>query len=515
MAGAQPVVVSPQAEDVSVAIYRNNDREPGEAMNANWLGGFALVTETRTITIPAGPADVRFEGVAGNIFPQSVILSGLPGLPDEKNYDARVLTPGALLGGALGQQVSIRRTNPVTGEATVEEAIIRAGPDDVVLQTVAGFEAYQCTGLNETIIYNEIPAGLSAKPALSIRTNLPAPVTARVQLSYLASQFDWDANYVVQLDPDGETMSLFAWMTVGNLNSESFEGAELLAVAGEPNREDERSPGVSAPSIRLNCFPKLAPPPPPPPPPPPGTQTCPDGSVILANEACVPAPPPPATMMESADIMVTGSRVAMQARQEDLADLKLYRVPERVTVAASGQKQIAFLTKSEVDVERVHRFRLNGLTWDEERSSASIVLRSQNLKKEGLGEPLPAGNVVIFEPAGGRLELVGEDGVDNIPVGQKLELEVGSSPDVAILQRPLSAVADEDGTRFGEVRYELVVTNAKPFEAQVEIQLGTYGTQSIRKASSRLVDRDGRKTIVVTMPPQSERRFTYTLREVL
>jgi len=34
--------------------------------------------------------------------------------------------------------------------------------------------------------------------------------------------------------------------------------------------------------------------PPPPPPPPPATQTCPDGSVILATEACpVPPPPPP------------------------------------------------------------------------------------------------------------------------------------------------------------------------------------------------------------------------------
>ncbi|MEO7240447.1 MAG: hypothetical protein ABIW16_03525, partial [Sphingomicrobium sp.] len=38
--------------------------------------------------------------------------------------------------------------------------------------------------------------------------------------------------------------------------------------------------------------PEAAPPPPPPPPPPPATQTCPDGSVILATDAC-PAPPPP------------------------------------------------------------------------------------------------------------------------------------------------------------------------------------------------------------------------------
>ncbi|MGI8611432.1 MAG: TonB-dependent receptor, partial [Sphingomicrobium sp.] len=37
-----------------------------------------------------------------------------------------------------------------------------------------------------------------------------------------------------------------------------------------------------------------APPPPPPPPPPPATQTCPDGAVILATDACpLPPPPPP------------------------------------------------------------------------------------------------------------------------------------------------------------------------------------------------------------------------------
>jgi len=40
--------------------------------------------------------------------------------------------------------------------------------------------------------------------------------------------------------------------------------------------------------------PPLPPPPPPPPPPAPPTQTCPDGSVILASDACpVPPPPPP------------------------------------------------------------------------------------------------------------------------------------------------------------------------------------------------------------------------------
>ena len=42
-------------------------------------------------------------------------------------------------------------------------------------------------------------------------------------------------------------------------------------------------------SLLLSLIYNFAPPPPPPPPP---TQTCPDGSVILATDVC-PAPPPP------------------------------------------------------------------------------------------------------------------------------------------------------------------------------------------------------------------------------
>ena len=47
-----------------------------------------------------------------------------------------------------------------------------------------------------------------------------------------------------------------------------------------------------APPKRAPLAPEPVVAPPPPPPPPPATQTCPDGSVILATEAC-PAPPPP------------------------------------------------------------------------------------------------------------------------------------------------------------------------------------------------------------------------------
>jgi len=90
-AGAQTIVSSAGPDRVAVTIYRNPQRPPDEAPNLRWLGGYALVSETRTITLPAGESEVRFEGVAGGILPQSAIVTGFPDGIVERNRDAYLL----------------------------------------------------------------------------------------------------------------------------------------------------------------------------------------------------------------------------------------------------------------------------------------------------------------------------------------------------------------------------------------------------------------------------------------
>ena len=58
------------------------------------------------------------------------------------------------------------------------------------------------------------------------------------------------------------------------------------------------------------------------------------------------APPPPASPV-----------AIMVAQQEELGDLKLYRIPEPVTVAARSQKQVALLHRAGVQVRTVYRMR--------------------------------------------------------------------------------------------------------------------------------------------------------------
>src|SRR3546814_18179222 len=61
------------------------------------------------------------------------------------------------------------------------------------------------------------------------------------------------------------------------------------------------------------------------------------GSLMFQSSSDA-APPPPMAMAKAMDeVAVTAQRRAVQ---EDLGDLKLYRVPMRVNVNAKGQKQV-------------------------------------------------------------------------------------------------------------------------------------------------------------------------------
>jgi len=64
-------------EDISVTIYRAPGRASG-SITLNQLNGFALISEARTVSIPAGESRIRFAGVADGIESASAILTGLP-----------------------------------------------------------------------------------------------------------------------------------------------------------------------------------------------------------------------------------------------------------------------------------------------------------------------------------------------------------------------------------------------------------------------------------------------------
>ena len=482
----QSVVASPAPDSVAVTVYRDPNRDGG-AFNLGWLGGYALVSERRRVTIPAGDSDLRFEGVAGGILPQSAIVSGLDKRIVERNRDARLLSPGTLLDASLGERLHLRRTSRATGAVREEDAIVRATSGGIVIQTAAGIEALRCTGLPETLLAPTVPADLSAKPTLSVRVRSDRPVVADVVLSYLSYNFDWQANYVGTLSADGSRLDLFGWLTLANGDSTSFADAATQAVAGRVNQERVWvSPGEAKP-ITLSCWPSQT------------TSDIPLEMMAISSEeiivtgsrisAMAPPPPPPPPPAAESDKMAT---------QEALGDVKLYRVPENVTIAAKSQKQVALLHQPSVKVASIYRLRLAAT--GAANMMADHMLVTRNRPAEGLGLPLPSGRLVVFAPRGERMILIGEGDVDDRAVGEDVEFRIGQVPGVRAVQREVARSKQA-------VDVELVVTNDLPRLVRVEAELGADGSKISSKA--RLGRRNGRPSWVVTLPANGSATLRY------
>lgn len=493
------VVTSTKPDHVSVTLYSSPYRSSSSrAMDADNPDGYALVTETRTVTLPAGVAVIRFEGVAGNILPESALITGLPDGVEEKNLDASLLSPRSLFDRALGRRVLVRRTDPATGKTMLLQATLKSGVDGAaVLEFASGdYGDLRCSGMPEMLVYDGVPAGLSARPTLSVRTISAKARTVTLTLSYLAGGFDWQANYIVAMKPDGRGADLFAWITLASSDVTSFPDADLQVVAGKPNRDEESDSdedfGPDSSDLSLKCWPMpvydLAAPPPPP-----------------------PSPVPLSVTTVGADIIVTGSRrrealmnavpIAVTAISEQLGDLKLYRFPRRVTVASNSQKQVGMLSKPSIKLTPVYRSWLDGYG----DATTEMLLRGKNVTANGLGIPLPGGRAAIFDTVAGRSLLIGESAIDDKTVGEEFELVLGEPGGV---NAEIDTIKDKDRV----VRYQLTVTNSNPWPIDYEGRFRLGDGKKVRNVTGgKLGTKDGMPIWTVRIPANGTATLSYTI----
>jgi hypothetical protein len=511
-AAARDAVEASAPTELAVTLYRDPNRGAHDAMNRDWPQGFAMITEKRTVTLPPGESTIRFSGVAEGMIAVSAIVTGLRGGTIEKNRNADLLSPAALVDGTLGNRVTVTRTNPATGEAVAEQAVVRTRADGgLVLQTSQGFEAVRCSGLPEALTFDRVPTGLSAQPVYSVDTRDPSGGTYTVELTYLAWGFDWQAHYVATLEEPGRgdevKLRLMSWLTLLNDNGQSFPDAELLVIAGKLNVVSNFQGLADPPDARplaLTCYPI-------------GSTAA--GSPV--DEFMPPPPPPPAPQMrEESAIIVTGSLArradfaasapAMKAVEEALGDLKLYRVPEPVTVSAKSLKQVVFLDQNAVEGRLLYKTSCSPWDNQDEPLPAAMLLATVNDKRHGLGMALPMGGITVFEPTSFGDQLVAEERIRDYAEGQDVELALGTSSQVfAQCERVGGIDPHEVPARWTPIRVTLSNANRNP--ARVRVVLGPAGDWQLRGLSGKRV-KDGEVIVEVTVPGNGRRVVSWEAR---
>jgi len=146
--------------DVAVTIYNNN---------------IALVQDSRTLTVPAGRSRQEFPDVSAQIRPETASLAGSGIAIVEQNFDYDLLSPDKLMEKAVGQMITIVRTNPATGAETREQARVLAANGGIVLQIGGRIEVLRDDGLPVRVVFDKVPSGppYRVRSKARMTTNMP------------------------------------------------------------------------------------------------------------------------------------------------------------------------------------------------------------------------------------------------------------------------------------------------------------------------------------------------------
>ncbi|WP_375401784.1 DUF4139 domain-containing protein [uncultured Sphingomonas sp.] len=441
-------VVAPSAQgDVSVTIYTND---------------VALIQDVRPLALGTGRVRQDLPDVSAAIRPETVSLSVADAAIVEQNFDYDLLSPSSLMEQAVGETITLLRTNPATGVETRERARVLAVNGGVVLEVGGRIEVLRDDGLPVRAIFDRVPASLRARPTLSVTLASTRAGTRPATLSYLSRGLGWSADYVALFDQARGVIDVQGWVTLRNTSGTTFANARTLLVAGEVASEDgdrnQYRPQRPRPRGRITQA---------------GTET---------------------------------------AGREQLGDFYLYPLPERTVIADKQTKQVSFLDVKGARASSGYSFENGWLGTADQPRSASSVLRFANSGAAGLGDALPAGTVRVYvRDARGQPQFTGENRIDHTPQGSQVALSTGDAFDVKV--RPVV----EQRTKLGDTRWRTAMrytlTNARPTPVTVElVQAGLDWTDTrILSESARSARRDAGATVwQVPVPANGEAVVTAT-----
>lgn len=415
----------------------------------------ALVQDTRVVTFTGDPAQrIEFKNVSAQIRAETASLSTLDMTILEQNFDYDLLSPSKIMENAVGQTITLVRTNPATGQETRERAVVLAANGGVVLQIGDRIEVLRDDGLPVRVIFDKVPPNMRAEPTLSMTVSAK-PGTREATLRYLTPGLGWRADYVVLYDEGKSTIDVQGWVTLTNNSGVNYDNARAVLVAGTPRMLNGGG----------------------------GCYDC--GSIDQAGTEA-------------------GTR-------ERLGGYYLYPLPARTTIANLQTKQVSFLDVHGAPAQHGYEIRFGWLQTASQPISAQTVYSFTNGSQGGLGDQLPAGVMRFYiRDAKGQPQFIGERAISHTPMGSKLSIATGDAFDVKVL--PVVTARTKVGkTRWKtDMRYTLTNASDKPVTVKV-VQGGLWGETKVAAESLKSERRDAESVVwSVTIPAQGKVDLTAT-----
>jgi hypothetical protein len=190
------------------------------------------------------------------------------------------------------------------------------------------------------------------------------------------------------------------------------------------------------------------------------------------------------TMMEAA-----AAPAAFQ--REAFSEYHLYTLQRRTSVNDRESKQITLISSPSVPVEK--RFVVDGQEFyyrDAQRpglpgkDAVKMYYRFRNDEKSGLGAPMPAGVMRVYQAdSKGGVLFAGEDRIAHTPKDETLDLYTGNAFDLVCERKQTDY--RRISTTTTEVAFELTLRNHKDSAVTVEVNEPIGGDWQVVDASHR------------------------------
>ena len=437
------------------------DDQTGVALTA-YNNDRALVRDRRTLKLLPGEVYLRFTDVAARIMPETVSLKSLshPGELTilEQNYEYDLMGQQALMEKYVGRD--IRLVNK-SSEFTFYElhATLLSNNDGPIYQI--GGDIY--LGHPGSVVLPEIPEELIAKPSLIWLLDNDG-TDHDVEVSYLTGGVSWNADYVVRLAPDEESVSVEGWVTLTNESGATYANAQLKLVAGDVN--------LVQPEIALGR-----------------------GGGFGGRALRAPMPV-----------------------EETFAEYHLYSMPRRTTIKQNQTKQLSLLRVDGAAVTKAYEFRGREHYYMQPTPAASehvgVYLELKNTEQNRMGMPLPAGVMRVYqEDSEGMLQFSGEDRIKHTPKDEAVRLRLGNAFDV-VGERSQTDFRRVSGN-VHESSYTIVLRNHKDEAITVDVVEPIPGDWTVLESSHTHVKNDAKTAVFsIPIPAGAEAELAYRIRVV-
>lgn len=192
------------------------------------------------------------------------------------------------------------------------------------------------------------------------------------------------------------------------------------------------------------------------------------------------APQQPMMAMRAPQAAVMEAGVAVQ-QEESVGGVHVYSLSGTVDLVPGETRTVPLFDRTSAEVEPRYFLRASGYgpqsQWNQPMRDQhpEIEYRVARPARTAFGAtPLPAGTVRVYAPdSSGRLQLLGETGIDHTPAGRDLKLVTGTAFDITAERTQTEF--DRRSQREVVSAYRVTIQNAKTERVvvQVEDQFGT------------------------------------------